>query len=327
MANYNNHSSSTVISGSSGNDSLYSPYYATWTTTSTYNDSTGKKRTYTTTHHAYTSNVTFNGNGGNDTVNIGSPNSKVYGGDGNDYIFGQPIGSVLDGGNGNDTISGGSGNAISGGAGNDVISAGIVSNITGGTGNDRISTAGNCKSHTTIKYTNGDGDDVVTGWSHNDTIQLGASTAVASSSVNGTNLKFNIGSGSITFNNADHRFINIRNSSGNIDTYILDGKNTVKAVNNFKSGGSIDDTRNKGFLYNAGSKSSLTGSSGVDFIYNEDRAKFVTINSGKGNDTIGDHSANAMIIYNSGDGDDSINFDDTTDVSGWNNIYHYYLPY
>ena len=324
MATYNNHNSSTVISGSSGNDSLYSPYYATWTTTTTYKDSNGKTRTSTTTHRAYTSNVTFNGNGGNDTINIGSPNSKIYGGDGNDYIYGSPSGSLLDGGNGNDTIYGGSGNNVDGGAGNDVISASTNSNITGGKGNDKISTAGNCKSHTTINYTNGDGDDVVTGWSHNDTIQFGATTSVSSSKVTGSNLKFNIGSGSITFNNADHKFINIRNSSGNIDTYILNGSSTVKAENNFTKGGSVTDDRSNGFLYNGGQRSSIISDSGADFIYNEDRAKFVTIKAGKGNDTIGDHSASAVVVYSPGDGDDSINFDDTYNIDGWNNIYHYY---
>ena len=335
MNKYNSESNITINLTDSA-DSLNSPYDATYSVPYTVTVN-GKKETRYYTSSRKTKNVTVSGGGGNDTINIGSEGSisvrggngndvinvtrgvgNFYGDDGNDNISGS---GNLYGGSGKDTLNG-SGN-LYGEADNDVIYSGINSNVTGGIGNDTISTAGNCKSHNTINYTNGEGDDVVSGWSHNDTIQLGASTAVASSSVSGKNLKFNIGSGSITFNNADHKFINIKDSSG-VNTYILNGSSTVKAENNFNKGGSVTDTRSNGFLYNGGQRSNITSGSGVDFIYNEDRGKFATINAGTGNDTIDDHSANSVVVYNIGAGNDSINFDDTYDVDGWSNIYHYY---
>ena len=104
------------------------------------------------------------------------------------------------------------------------------------------------------------------GWSHNDTLQLGASTSVLSSSVSGQNVKFNVTSGSITYQYADHKFMNIRNSSGVIDTYILNGTNTVKAVNNFSARKTLTDSAQKTFLYNAGSYSSINPDNGGKMI-------------------------------------------------------------
>lgn len=112
---------------------------------------------------------------------------NVYAGDGNDSI--QAVNAQND--------------YINGGAGNDIIAMELAGSGTcvGGTGNDTISIGvGDC----TIKYNNGDGNDIIMGYYANDdnynTIQINGSYTTM---VSGDDVIINVGTGSMTLKDAN----------------------------------------------------------------------------------------------------------------------------
>lgn len=128
------------------------------------------------------------GGGGNDTLNGGFGNDIMYGGAGSDLLSGSDGDDTLDGGDGDDTLiaslgddilSGGGGNdfmdasigndILNGGDGNDTLNAGDGNDqLDGGIGNDRLfGSSGN------DILNGGDGDDEMEGNDGDDTLNGG----------------------------------------------------------------------------------------------------------------------------------------------------------
>jgi Ca2+-binding RTX toxin-like protein len=93
-----------------------------------------------------TTDVTIFSLKGDDYIQGGSGNTKLYGGDGNDMIIGGPGNAAVYGGEGDDVLGGGTGNnVLVGGPGNDQLYAGIgTDTLIGGPGADFF----NCGSQT-----------------------------------------------------------------------------------------------------------------------------------------------------------------------------------
>lgn len=275
---------------------------------------------------SYPNGNTVKGGKGKDSVTGGLENSKVYGDEGDDYIYLTGTDNYIYGGEGDDQLNGAG--YIFGDEGNDIING--SGNITGGTGDDVIYTS-ICHSHNTINYNKGDGNDTFMQHADNDTINLSGVSLVDVSYSNG--LSFNLGSGTIKVLDAKNKFIHVGTK-----TYTSNGTKVVEAINNL-SQKNIVGTNQIDFIYNDAEKVTVEGGEGDDYIYNSDYAPFATINGGNGNDTINDHSAASMVKYTPGEGNDYIVFHDTVQIkdrkyftddgltegiSGRNNLGHYY---
>jgi Ca2+-binding RTX toxin-like protein len=129
----------------------------------------------------------IDGGAGNDVISGGSGNDIIFGGDGNDIISGGGGDDVIDAGEGNNVVTGGSGNdniyagsgndVISGGAGNDVIFAGDGDDVlNGGDGSDYIEGGGSSFGDQTVvgNLFHVTSDDVLIGGNGNDTFRIGA---------------------------------------------------------------------------------------------------------------------------------------------------------
>ncbi len=119
-----------------------------------FNGGTGNDEIYVTDSNS----LSLDGGSGNDTISVlNSENVRVYGGDGDDNISAMlSTGAVINGGDGNDTIKG----------------SGIIS---GGTGDDYITLYQSVfteKSQNVIRYSKGDGHDIVEGASEDTVIEL-----------------------------------------------------------------------------------------------------------------------------------------------------------
>ena len=136
--------------------------------------------------------VKITGNALANTIRCGSSDDTVYGGAGNDSILGNAGNDSLSGGSGNDTLIGGKDDdTLIGGLGRDVFI-----------------------------YANGDGNDVIKDYTADqDRIKL-TSGSIESSSINGSDVILNIGSGSITLKNAKDKEITITDSSNNTTTEV-----------------------------------------------------------------------------------------------------------
>ena len=243
---------------------------------------------------------------------------NVSTGKGNDSIYNE-LGyyATINTGKGNDTImsSSGNGSSINAGAGDDKISlrGGYSYTVTleGGTGNDTIYGSGNKTLH---KYKSGDGNDVISNWSANDTLSITGGTYTRSTVGNDVVLK--VGSGSITLLNAKGKTINI-------DGTLAVGKTITNTKNKKKlSGTSYADTitnsgsrvtilggKGNDSITNTGSRVSIIGGKGNDWIFNEivgtaAAGSYNTISTGAGNDTLSNDGANALIL--TGTGNDSV---------------------
>ena len=114
------------------------------------------------------------GGAGNDTIGGGDGDDVVVGQDGNDVLFGEAGNDRLNGGDGADILIGGDGNdELGGGTGNDDINGGAGNDtifgedgndtINGSTGNDILLGMGGSD---TFVFTNGDGSDTITDFTH-----------------------------------------------------------------------------------------------------------------------------------------------------------------
>jgi Ca2+-binding RTX toxin-like protein len=110
-----------TCNGTPGNDVItYISGFQTTATNITINGQAGNDRILI--DFRLTTRLTINGDEGNDTILDSDNGNILWGGDGNDRIFGNGGDDYIDGGPGNDLIDGGPGkDTISGGGGNDTF--------------------------------------------------------------------------------------------------------------------------------------------------------------------------------------------------------------
>ena len=283
-----NTETSLLISGTSGDDSIFNKIDAVTIDAMAGND----------TITNYGSNVSINAGTGNDYISnsvpaamdIITPETRRGGSSSADNILEasstsdnpQAENVTITAGEGDDTIQncGGGNIYIDGGTGNDVIGGnGSGSTILGGAGNDVISLSSTYSNGNTIQYSQGEGNDTIYGFNSYDTLQI-ASGNISSSVQNNGNLTLNIGSGSIVIVNAPES-IWLKRENNNAEQLTIGGGNKMtNSTNNI----------------------AISGSSGADYI--ENSGNYVTINAAAGDDTI-DNSGSSVLI-NGGDGDDVV---------------------
>ena len=110
---------------------------------------------------------------GDDRVEAGAGDNKIFGGNGNDTLEGNEGHDYLDGGSGDDELLAGEGNDIlDGGSGDDRLNGQTGNDILiGGEGNDRLN-GGNYDNGNDI-IIGGKGDDTLSGGPGDDVIQAG----------------------------------------------------------------------------------------------------------------------------------------------------------
>ena len=147
MADINNDTNDTLLSGTSRNDYFWNE----------------------------NSNVTIEAGDGNDEISNDGSDVTIDGGAGNDTLYNSAYYATLDGGSGHDYISNrGHYATINGGAGNDYIyseggSSWIDVTIRGGDGKDTIRIN---NSNALLEYEAGDGNDKVRGFNEDDTLKI-----------------------------------------------------------------------------------------------------------------------------------------------------------
>ena len=281
MANYSNYSDYTLVSGSSGNDSIYNLADHV-----TIKGGAGKDTIQAgPTYYGSSNYVTINGGTGNDSINI----SKSYfnkiqyaSGDGNDTIIGYGVG---------DSIQITSGTYTKSTVGNDVIikvDSGqmILKNAKNKTiniiGEPAITASGNDTmsdwiSGTAINVTNSNKNSIVTGTNYSDTITNYAGGA-----------RIYAGSGDDSIFSSVYYDNRINNAYGYVTIDGGDGNDTI---------------------YGNDPRVSINGGAGDDSIYNSYLyGNYVTIKGGIGNDNIIKLTSASYNIfqYANGDGNDTI---------------------
>ena len=304
------HGSKSVLKGGDGNDKIYNGY-----------------RYYAPTDYFYNANDDdFSGNGstifggaGNDSIsNIGDKVSIDAGAgknsisNGNDYCLGGASVKIA-GGSDNDTITnyGGSYVTIQAGAGNDLIKNIRTVDyrdysqttkqyetietifpervtISGGKGNDTIISDG---SKVLIKYTSGDGNDLIKGF--NSTSTLSIAGGAYSTTKSGKNILVAVDAGKITLQGA-----------ASLSAVNITGTKALLVTNSTKSPVTVDaatkvidaSTRTKAVK--------ITGNALANSIFGG--SKNDTLIGGKGNDSLWGNGGADKFIYTAGDGNDII---------------------
>ena len=319
--NITNTKSNTLISGTSGNDTLYNG--------TGHSNSGGNK-------------VTINGGAGDDYIDnwVGSNVSLVGGADNDDISNYRGEKATISGGAGADFIWNGSDSdetSINGGNDDDgIYNHAEEVTITGGKGNDRIYLE-NDSSETLIKHFSGDGNDTIRGFNSTSTLSVSGSY---STQVSGYDVLVKSGSSTITLKNvyvsADKININgksttlerktIKLTSDNNDVTIFRdsisvlGSSSTDYINNYSDNVTINSGKGDDWVSNyEGEKIKMETGAGADNIYNHEDN--VTITGGTGNDTIyiGYDAEKNVINYSSGDGNDSIrgfNSTSTLNIAG-----------
>ncbi len=294
-----NPNSSTVITGTAYNDTIYNSG-SSGGDYSTINANAGNDSIY-----SYDADyVTVYAGDGNDSVTGAYYSAKIYGGYGSDLlsIRGSYFSNTIDGGEDNDTIYA-YGGSINGGAGADLISlmsgnSGSTVTLRGGAGNDIFYTS-NVTVGNLYQYSYGDGYDTIYGFKSTDTLSISTSYTTMQS---GNDLVYNMSGGSITLKNY---------KPSPTPTAIY---NYTK--NSLVSGQSVADS-----IYNYAGGVTIRGNDGNDYIYtNTDKNYtinggygYVTIDGGEGNDTI--HSYDSRVSISGGAGSDLISIRPWTGTS------------
>ena len=318
MAVINNTTSNTLLSGTSGNDSLYNTGNHVTLSGGAGNDTIyNMKGNYISINAGVGNDAAHTYEGDSLIVNLGSgddyfnayqsKNVTVYGGNDNDTIGGTKSEKIyLDGGAGNDTIENYKDNVtISGGADND-----FIRNYAGGI---------------LFKYASGDGNDIITNYDENDRISIKSGAAKVSTS--GNNVVFTVGNGKITLQNAKGKTITYFDASGNELVYPKKSsdveynaagmsaklKKTYNAEtfgpSNYSDYPTLETINAVAVTYSlkiTGNKraNKITGNSEDDSIYGGAGAD--TILGGKGNDALYGQAGNDIFYYSDGDGNDVI---------------------
>ena len=186
----------------------------------------------------YSSTVTIKGGTGKDSIsNYYSSSVMISGDDGDDYIYNYMKGAnvTIDAGDDNDTISNtGSYASILGGYGNDSIynqEHGTLVTLDGGNGDDTI--RNNNAENLLLTYTEGDGNDYVTGFNTTSTLRIGGGNGSYSSQTSGSDIIVTVGEGSITLKDAANlSTVNIQGEEEVIGpTWTLNGTTATYGTN------------------------------------------------------------------------------------------------
>ena len=209
-------------------------------------------------------------------VHAGAGNDTLAGSAGNDKLFGDAGNDSLSGGKGDDTLAGGNGNdKLLGGAGKDSLSGGDGKDtLTGGAGNDI--------------FVYRAGDDTITDYDEEDKIKIAAGS-ISKTSVDGKNVIFTIGDGSLTLKDAVGKTLTIVDSDGKTNTSVVSGATKLTVNDKTKSPLTAEDT----VKIIDGSKRTTP----IE-IFGNDIAN--TISGGKAADTIHGAGGNDSIVGNAG---------------------------
>ena len=319
-----NTTSNTLLSGTSGNDTIQNGGY--WA------DSGYSYETW----HDGGSNNTIYGYAGNDYINNYDYGSltAIFGGDGADYISNYASNATIDGGNDNDDIynaESASLTSIYSGDGDDSI-GNLASNVTieGGAGNDYLYNGCSLDdydgtvyyyddedsygSNSLFKYSLGDGNDVIYGFKANSTLSICGGEY--STQKSGDDVIITVGDEKISLIGAaslgtinvlgdkivedqtilvlDDSFASNITLSSNIET--VDATARTKAIK------IVGNALNNSIKSGTG-KDTLVGSDGNDYLNGNSGSD--SLSGGNGNDKLYGGSGNDILI--GGNGNDSLN--------------------
>ena len=253
-------------------------------------------------HHSY--HPTLLGGDGNDSIAV-NKGHRIFadGGDGNDTIVGLTTDTTdssdwamggyatILGGDGNDYINPFYSNnaTINGGDGNDtIIMMGADSTITGSTGNDQISLGTADSVNVLINYASGDGNDVINGFTANDTVSIDGAKYYSVQS--GNDLILTVGNGHMTLRGA--ATLDDINIIGSYD----EAANSI--ISNSTNASLVTGTDGNDTITNTGARATIQALAGNDSIISD--ASSVLIYGGAGSDSIYASGRNSTI--NGGDG-------------------------
>ena len=313
MAKITNTRSDTLISGTSGNDTISNGTAFNNGNRVTIKGGSGNDAIT----NEYGVRVFISGNAGKDTIgNLNGKRSTLVGGSGNDEIWNFEY-------NEDTSISGGTGNDLIYNYAEDVT-------ITGGKGNDSI-TLEDDSSETLIKYSTGDDNDTINGFNSTSTLRV---SGTYSTQTSGNDVLVKVGSGRLTLKNvyasADKIHINGKTTSLARKIITLTGGDDIDYI--YRDSLSVVGSAAGDWVYNSGDRVTINSGKGNDSIHTA--GEHVSINAGAGDDNIGNwdedvtiiggtgddsiylgyDAKNNVLIYNSGDGNDTIRGFDSNDT-------------
>ena len=271
----------------------------------------------------YVDNSTVLAGAGNDYISNYGNNVSIYSGAGNNSIVNSGGSVTITSGASKDTIenrgdsvtiAAGAGNdsiynrgdsvAISAGAGNDSIYNyydGDNVSINAGAGDDSIS-LGSYSENNLVVYKTGDGDDIVEGFSVNDSIKI-IGTTKFSGTVNENDVVLTIGAGTITLKGAAEKKITFLNSNDELlaeNVYLEDGSVVNTSVTLEADVTSFDMSS-----YTTKVDASKTSAGVRIYSSRSYRGDNLMILGGAGNDTL--EGRNGSDSLSGGAGNDSLN--------------------
>lgn len=202
---------------------------------------------------------------------------------------------------------------------NDTITnSGAKVTITGNASDDTINNSG---ANVLFKYAAGDGNDLITGFRADSTLQIGGGKGSYSAETLDSDIIVTVGDAkttlrgaasltSVNINGVDKNPLLItgtkkantfKNMLDNATISALDGKDTIR---NYGDAVSIDAGAANDNIRNYGDDSTIAGGAGNDVIRNY--ADNVTITGGTGNDTLRNYGEEILFKYASGNGNDII---------------------
>lgn len=221
-------------------------------------------------------NIVINSNAGSDTINNYGSSATISTGKGNDsvYTWNSVENVKISTGAGSDTVDNAASYAtiiadagndsisntgeivsISGGAGSDYIyNTGEEVTINAGTGNDTIELSQSNEIENRVEYSSGDGDNVIIMSNTKFSVDLLSGTIGGYSTTEENDFVVQVDDGSLTFKNASGEVIKIRTAEG------------------------------ENYIWNGVSYTTIGGGDEVNII--ENKGTNVTVQSGKGNDTV-----------------------------------------
>ena len=210
-------------------------------------------------------------------IENGGQNHYLFGDGGDDYLSVDGDNNVLDGGIGNDTIIAikGNNNILDGGPGNDIL--------TGGAGND------------IFVHTNGNGNDTVENYTAgSDIIQINDGTISQTALVNnGKDVKYTIGSSSLTVKDGAGKTISLRDSRGGYTA------SNTEIILGSDFGGTIDAGAYLGTV------TTVDGISTTKSVTIQGNGQNNTLRGGTGADMLNGNAGNDLLL--GGAGDDVLN--------------------